>query len=177
MQQSARKPFPYVTGETSKRPGRHVRALRRIGHALDRFDELAMRCLKAIGRAYLDGFIAYGAGMHGSPYPIDEKTPAAAAADVSVWVDPFGDVAEAQSCDMIGGSGRPLQQEPGQTGGVERAGCRPLLVVAADVSGHTAVGRNADETRPNPWSLSPQPGCCMEPTSARDGLLLADPRG
>jgi hypothetical protein len=113
MQQSVRKSFPYVAGETTSRPCRHVRVLRRIDYALDQLDRLAKRCLKAFGQAYLDGLIAYGAAMHGSPYLIDEKTPAAPPADSLVWVDPYGDMAEAHCRDMIGGSGKSLvQHEP-----------------------------------------------------------------
>lgn len=100
MQQSARKPFPYVAGETASQPRRHVRVLRRIDHALDHLDTLATRCLKAIGQAYVDGVIAYGAAMHGLPWPIDEKFPAAPPADAPIWIDPRGDVAVAQSRDM-----------------------------------------------------------------------------
>src|SRR5271167_4757375 len=105
MQQSAPKSFSYVADETTSRPCLHVRALRRIDHALDRLDRLAGRCLRAFGQAYLDGLIAYGTAMHGYPYPIDEKIPAAPPADAPVWVDPFGDMSEAQSRNMTNGSG------------------------------------------------------------------------
>jgi hypothetical protein len=142
MQQSVPKSFPYVASETTSRPCRHVRVLRRIDHALDQLDWLAKRCLKAFGQAHLDGLIAYGTAMHGLPYPI-----AAPPADAPIWIDPYGDMAEAHSRDMINGCGKsPFQYEPEQTGGIERAPGRPPVVAAADTGGHAALGRNADET-------------------------------
>ncbi|PPQ29406.1 hypothetical protein [Rhodopila globiformis] len=39
--------------------------MRRITRGLDRLDRLIVRCAKAMGRAYLDGVIAYGAALHG----------------------------------------------------------------------------------------------------------------
>jgi hypothetical protein len=57
MQQSVRKSFPYVAGETTSRPCQHVRVLRRVDYALDQLARLAKRCLKAFGQAYLEGLI------------------------------------------------------------------------------------------------------------------------
>jgi hypothetical protein len=113
MQQSVPQSFPSVASETTSRRCGHVRVLRRIDHALDRLDWLAKRCLRAIGQAYLDGLIAYGTAMHGFPYPTDEKTPATPPADAPIWIDPYGDLAEAHSGDMINGCRKSLfQYEP-----------------------------------------------------------------
>ena len=70
MQADAPRSFPPSAGGIALRPRRGIRTLRRISRGLDCLDRLVVRCVKVIGQAYLDGVIAYGAAMHGVPWPI-----------------------------------------------------------------------------------------------------------
>jgi hypothetical protein len=87
MQQTLPEPFHYARHEATTVPGRGVRVLRRAGRVLDQFDRLIGYCLRAVGRAYLDGFIAYGAAMHGFAHPIEKNPPATPPADAPIWSD------------------------------------------------------------------------------------------
>jgi hypothetical protein len=65
MQEDTLRSFPPSAGRIALRPHRGFRILRRISRGVDCLDRLVLRYAKAIGRAYLDGVIAYGAAMHG----------------------------------------------------------------------------------------------------------------
>ena len=62
---------------------------------LDRLGKFAGRYLKALGRAYLDGIIAYGAAMYGVTVQIDEDASSAPPLVAPVWLDPRENMAEA----------------------------------------------------------------------------------
>jgi len=70
MLDDASQSFPPSAGGIALRPRRDSRTSRRINRGLDCLDRLVVRCAKAIGGACLDGVIAYGAALHGVPWPV-----------------------------------------------------------------------------------------------------------
>ncbi len=100
MPQRALKPLPNAPTEALPRPHRRVGVARRCGRGLDRLGRLTERCLKAIGQAYLDGVIAYGAAMHGVTLPTTSDNRTASPLGVPVWRNPQADMAEAPFRDV-----------------------------------------------------------------------------
>jgi hypothetical protein len=100
MQEDAPRSFPPSAGEIALRARRGSHALLRISRGLDCLDRLVVRCVKAISRAYLDGIIAYGAAMHGVPWPIVSGATMAAPPETPDQPDLHDDLPEARFRDI-----------------------------------------------------------------------------
>jgi hypothetical protein len=100
MQEDPPRSFPPSAGGIALRARRGSRALLRISRGLDCLDRLVVRCVKAISRAYLDGIIAYGAAMHGMPWPVVSDATMAAPPETPDQQDLHDDPPETRFRDL-----------------------------------------------------------------------------